>query len=201
MRKLMLPLAAAAVAALGVSAPAAHALTAKGAIKIANAAVKPLKDVLEGQDAAIKRNGTAIANVESAVGTLQAQVKGILDAATNQILPGLTALKDGLTALKDGVQGPNVAGQLGAAGTSLPGAANTATPSALPTGTVYRQIVLAVGGAGAGAPIGARTWIKLPEVAATGYTNNSWVCTSSGATGVFGGAYNAQAACPAGFQS
>lgn len=208
--KLLLP-ALAACAMLAVSAPSSFATSANvnqnkriatvnGAIKGLKKAIGILQNVNAGQT-------SAIGEVDAKIVATQKTVQAIIDNVPT-ILNGLTALKAGLeaagaglTALSAAVQGPSIAGQLGAAGTSAPGAANTATPAALPTGTVYRQIVLAVGGAGAGAPIGARTWLKLPELSATGYTNNSWVCTSSAGTGVFGGGYDGQAACPSGFVS
>lgn len=183
-RKMLLP-ALAACALLAVGAPVASASKAHAskssattfllsAVKNINKKVGALQDLSKG--------------FQAAFGSIHSALDPIV-AAAPQILSGLTALKDGLTQAADGltklsdaVQGPNIAGQLGAAGTDPPGTSNTATPSTLPTGTVYRQIVIATGGALAGAPIGARTYVKLPDVAAVGYSN-TYVCTGAGTSG------------------
>jgi hypothetical protein len=108
----------------------------------------------------------------------EAKLQGILDAAPQII--------DGLQKLKAALESPNVGGQLAAAGTGSPSAADPGNTR--PTGTLYRQIVLSTGGAfGAGAPIGARTWVKMPEVAALGYSNK-YACTSAGLTDTAAGA-------------
>lgn len=203
-RKLLLPLIA--TAALGVTAPVAGAASGSALGKLAGrigkleADAKRAEDINAGQTAAINRNGDRITDSQNAIGSLQAQVKAIIDAATTQIQPALVALKDGLTKLSTAVQGPGIAGQLGAAGTSAPGSANSATPEALPTGTVYRQIVLAnaPGSPANGAPLGIRLWSKMPAVSGV-YSTNEWVCVSSKATGkIGGGALDGQVACPAG---
>jgi hypothetical protein len=106
---------------------------------------------------------------------VEGKVQGILDDLAPTILNGIAALNDAL-------HGPNVAGQLDAAGTAAPGPSNSATPSTLPTGTLYRQTVLSTGGSfGPGAPIGARTWVKMPDTPAIGYSNK-YACTSAGLT-------------------
>jgi hypothetical protein len=161
-------LAVIAVIAVGMLAiPAtSSAASLKGVQTQVNKAAKSLR--------ALKiENNVRFKNVED-------KVDGVL-AVAPQII-------DGLTKLKEALESPGVKGQLSAAGTAAPGAANAATPSDLPTGTLYRQIVLSTGGAfGPGAPIGARTWVKMPDVAALGYSNK-YACTSAGLTDTAAGA-------------
>ena len=188
-RKLLLPLLAVCVTLVaGVPAADASLGSRIGAVagKVAGLqkAIGHIQDTNTGQTAAINRNGDRIADSQKAIGDLQALVRGVIATATDS----LTKLQTGLTDLAAAVQGPNIAGQLGAAGSAAPGAGNAATPSTLPTGTLYRQIVLSTGGAfGAGAPIGARTWVKMPDVVAIGYSNK-YACTSAGATDTATGA-------------
>ena len=184
----------AAFAVIAVTAPAANAVSAKGAIKIVNAAIQPIVDINDGQTAAINRVDDRVTTVVADLTALSNKVDAIVAVAT-----------DSLTKLQAALQSPGVGGQLGAAGTALPGSSNAATPTALPTGTIYRQIVLANGtgpfAAANGAPIGARTWVKMPAVTNI-YSNNTWVCTSAGKTGkVAGGALDSQVDCPAGTSS
>ena len=186
MRKLALPLLA-AFAVLAVAAPAANAVTAKGVIAIVNKAIAPLKDINDGQTAAINRVDDRVTTVVADLTALSNKVDAIVAVAT-----------DSLTKLQAALQGPNVGGQLGAAGSSLPGEKNSATPNSLPTGTVYRQIVLASapGSPADGAPIGARLWVKMPAVTNL-YSNHVWVCIAGrGTATVGGGALDGQAACP-----
>lgn len=191
-RKLLLPLIA--TAALGVTAPVAGAAKGSalgklaGRIGMLEANAERNNDINAGQTAAINTNGDRITDSQNAIGSLQAQVKAIIEAATTQIQPALVALKDGLTKLSTAVQGPGIAGQLGAAGSKLPGksdTSNTATPDALPAGTVYRQIVLATasypgGAVPAGTPIGARTWVKLAPPGTAAPLDNAYSCVGSG---------------------
>lgn len=187
-----------------------------------NHSIKALQDIDLGQTAAINNS---IADAKTLKGTVDAIVAGV-----PAIVDGLTQLKDGLTtvgaglttlanvvqtqigpgltALSTAVQGPGIAGQLGAAGASAPGSSNSATPSTLPTGTVYREIVLssaANGALPAGTPIGVRLWVKMPD--APGLYSNSYTClsgrvnsTASGTAAVTGGAPYASTLtdCPAG---
>ena len=182
-RSFLLP-ALAACAMLAVGAPVASAAKAHSSAK-AHSAASATPFLLK-----------AVKNLQSKVGALEDIAKGYRDAFATihsaldpivagvpQVLAGLVALKDGLTKLSDAVQGPGVAGQLGAAGTAAPGSSNSATPSTLPTGTVYRQIVIATGGNLNTAPIGARTYVRMPDVAALGYSN-TWVCTGAGTSSV-----------------
>jgi hypothetical protein len=192
----MLP-ALAACTMLAVTAPVAPAKTAhvasvksslakvSGTLKALQKGVSLIQDVDKGQTGAINgvdaRVTTVVANLKSLSDTVAAVVATATTALT-QLKDGLTAAGAGLTALSAAVQGPGIAGQLGAAGTAAPGTANTATPATLPTGTMYRQIVLSTAGAfPAGTPIGARTWIRMPDVVSLGYSN-TYVCTSAGAT-------------------
>ena len=202
MRKLALPLMA-ACATLGVVAIPATAgvkLEKKqnksigklaGAVGGVKSAITNLENINLGQTSSVN-------SAHAKVDALSATVTAVVTAATD----ALTKLQAGLTTLAAAVQGPNVAGQLGAAGSALPGAANSATPSALPTGTVYRQVVLiaGTGTAADGAPAGIRMWVKMPEVTTPAlYSNNEWVCVSSkGTAKVASGAFDAQTNCPAG---
>jgi hypothetical protein len=178
MRKLLLPLLAiAALCAFGVST--ASAKTTPRAAQAA-ASAKSLNKTIHGLGLgvayAVNHNKINAGRIDTIVGQLSAVLNGV-----PAIVDGLTQLKAGLTALSAAVQGPTIGGQLGAAGTAAPGSANTATPSTLPTGTVYRQIVLssaAFGPLPAGTPIGARTWVKNPDV--TGLYANSYTCTGAG---------------------
>jgi hypothetical protein len=173
MRKLLLPALASCVL-LAASAPVASAAKAHSSasatsfiltkLKTHSSEIGALQDLATGFKAAFASLNTSVSTILAGVPT---------------IVNGLTALKDGLTTLAAAVQGPGVAGQLGAAGSADPGASNTATPSTLPAGTIYRQIVIATGGALNTAPIGARTYVRMPDVAAVGY-NNTWVCTGAG---------------------
>lgn len=164
--------------------------------------IKNIQDIDLGQTAAINRNVDAQKSLKGTVDAIVAGVPAIIDGLnqlkdgltqistvlSGTVSPALTSLAAGLTDLSTAVQGPDIAGQLGAAGSDAPGDSNAATPAALPTGTVYRQIVLSTGGAfGPGAPIGARTWVKMPDVAAIGYSNK-YACTSAGATDTAAGA-------------
>jgi hypothetical protein len=161
-------LAVIAVIAVGMLAiPAtSSAASLKGVQKQVNRAAKSLRALKADQNVRFDH--------------VEAKVDGVL-AVAPQII-------DGLTQLSDAVQGPGIKGQLSAAGTAAPGSSNSATPSNLPTGTLYRQIVLSTGGAfGPGAPIGARTWVKMPDVAALGYSNK-YACTSAGLTDTAAGA-------------
>lgn len=199
MRKLALPLAVCVVLGAGASpAMAAKSTNIKqnesigklgGALKGVQKAISILSDINAGQTDSVNK---AHAKADSLKATVDAIV-----AVAGSALP---ALEKGLKDLAAAVQGPGVAGQLGAAGTSAPGSSNTATPSTLPTGTVYRQIVLAnaPGSAANGAPLGVRLWSKMPEVAGL-YSNNEWVCVEGRGTGkVGGGALDSQVACPSG---
>lgn len=184
-RKLLLP-ALAACSLLAISAPAANAITAKGVIGIVNKAIAPIKDINAGQTKAINDVDTRVTTVVANLTALSDKVDVIVKVATDSLLK-----------LQAALQGPTVGGQLAAAGSALPGSANSATPTALPTGTVYRQIVLQSGGPADGAPIGARTWVKMPAVTNI-YSDNTWVCTSGrGTNRVAGGAFDGNAACPA----
>lgn len=219
MRKLALP-ALAACALLAASAPVATASSASasttseatvkklkrvaGAVKALKQAVNIMEDVNAGQTGSISGVDGRVTTVAGNLGALDAKVTSVIAAATDalsKLESGLLQLKAGLETLAAAVQGPKVAGQLGAAGTAAPGSGNSATPSNLPTGTVYRQIVL-ISGVGAsppdGAPAGARMWVKMPAVTGL-YSNNTWVCMSSKGTGVIaGGSFDAQTNCPAG---
>ncbi|MFL5843661.1 MAG: hypothetical protein ACJ762_03140 [Solirubrobacteraceae bacterium] len=191
MRKLTLPLLA-AVAMFAVSAPVASAKPVKahtsaslgsklsqvsGALKGLQKALNQMKDINSGQTGAINGVDNRVTAVVAGLDSLGKKVDAIVAVATDS----LTKLQAGLVSLAAAVQGAGVAGQLGAAGTAAPGAANTATPAALPTGTVYRQIVLSSASLGplpAGTPVGARTYVKNPDVA--GLYSNSWTCVGAG---------------------
>lgn len=203
-RKMLLP-ALAACALLAVGAPVASASKAHAskssattfllsAVKNINKKVGALQDLSKG--------------FQAAFGSIHSALDPIV-AAAPQILSGLTALKDGLTQAADGltklsdaVQGPNIAGQLGAVGTANPGSSNTATPSALPTGTMYRQIVLSTaanGGLPSGTPVGIRLWVKMPDVA--NLYSNSWSCTAAHVNGTAAGAAALSGGNPSGFDA
>jgi hypothetical protein len=165
MRKLMLPLLA-VCCVFAVSAPAAHSATlsqklskVSGALKGLQKAVGQMKDINDGQTSSINGVDTRVTTVVANLTSLSSKVDAIVAVATDS----LTKLQAGLTTLAAAVQGPGIAGQLGAAGTAAPGTGNAATPSTLPTGTVYRQIVLGPGGLSQ-VPVGARTWVKMPDV-------------------------------------
>lgn len=188
MRKLALPLLA-VFAVLAVSAPAAQAITAKGVIAIVNKALAPIKDVNAGQTKAITDVDTRVDTVVKNLAALSSKLDAILAVATDS----LTKLQAGLvsvaqqTAAAAGTGDPNSTGTKTAETATVPGV-KTET---LPGGTLYRQIVLSTGARApvpAGAPIGARTWVKMPDVAALSYSN-TWVCTSAGTspTGLFAG--------------
>jgi hypothetical protein len=213
MRKLALP-ALAACALLAAGAPAVQAKPAKahaaaslgsklskvsGALKGLQKAVSLMGDVNDGQTGAINGVDERVTTVVANLSGLDAKVTAVITASTaalTKLQDAALALKAGLETLGAAVQGPGVAGQLGAVGTVNPGANNDATPTTLPTGTVYRQIVLSTaanGGLPAGTPIGVRLWIKMPNV--TGLYSNAYTClsgrvnsTASGAAAQSGGA-------------
>lgn len=196
MRKLALPLLA-VFAVLAVSAPAAHAITAKGVIAIVNKALQPIKDVNAGQTKAINDVDTRVDTVVGNLRGLSSKVDAIVAAATDS----LTKLQAGLisvaqqTAAAAGTGDPNSTGTKTAETSSVPGV-KTET---LPGGTLYRQIVLAQNQRGPvppGAPIGVRTWVKMPDVAALGYSN-TWLCTGA-ATSQTGQAATYNVACTGG---
>lgn len=186
-RKLSLPLLVVGMM-LMAAAPASAGIgkrvgTLAGKIGALQSDLQNLRDTSDGQTAAINRNGDRITESQTAIGNLQALVKGVITTAT----ASLTALEKGLTDLAAAVKGPTVGGQLAAAGSKLPGKAdgtNTATPDALPAGTVYRQIVVATasypGGVPAGTPIGARTWVKLAPPATAAPLDNAYSCVGAG---------------------
>jgi hypothetical protein len=191
MRKLALPLLA-ACAVFAVSVPAASAAPlgkklsqVSGALKGLQKAVGLMDDINKGQTGAINGVDTRVTTVVANLTSLNNKVDSVVTVATS----ALTALQKGLTDLAAAVQGPGVAGQLGAAGSKLPGKAdgtNTATPDSLPGGTVYRQIVLANasyppgGTVPVGTPIGARTWVKLAPPGTAAPLDNAYSCTSAG---------------------
>jgi len=215
MKKLLL-LCTAVCALLVVAVPAASADPATASSKAHSAAGKTLSaSALSSQvrktNASIKGIGKAIAfftGQNNARKTENASTAATIAAIVPVVTKALTDLQSGLLALKDGlekagkgltdlsaaVQGPNIAGQLGAAGTAAPGAANTATPDTLPAGTVYRQIVIsgaALGPIPAGSPVGARTWVKTVPPGTAAPATNTWSCTGAGGNtqlGVPGGA-------------
>jgi hypothetical protein len=191
MRKLALP-ALVACALLAASAPVAtakpvtaHAAASlgsklskvSGALKGLAKAVSQMKDVNTGQTAAINGVDTRVTTVVANLTSLSNKVDAVVTVAT----ASLTKLQDALTS-------PGIGGQLGAAGSKLPGkqdATNTATPDTLPAGTVYRQIVVATAtypgnGIPAGTPVGARTWVKLAPPATAAPLDNAYTCTSAG---------------------
>ena len=184
--------------------------------------IKALQDIDLGQTAAINQSIADHTTLKGTVDAIVAGVPAIIDGLT-QLKDGLTTvgaglttlagvvqntIGPGLTALSTAVQGPGIAGQLGAAGASVPGSSNTATPSTLPTGTVYREIVLSSAANGvlpAGTPIGVRLWVKMPD--APGLYSNAYTClsgrvnsTASGTAAATGGAAYASALtdCPPG---
>lgn len=232
MRKLTLPLMA-VCALFAISAPSAVAAEStnvkqykqigkvRSAVKGLKAAIKVIQDIDKGQTDTVNLNqgklDTVSGTVNSILEGVPAIVNGLqaLKAGLESAGAGLVALKAGLesagaglTALSAAVQGPGIAGQLGAAGSAAPGAGNAATPSTLPVGTLYRQIILssvANGALPAGTPIGARTWVKMPD--APGLYSNSYTCTagringtaSGTAAGTGGAPYASSLAdCPAG---
>jgi hypothetical protein len=190
MRKLTLP-ALAACALLAASAPVATAKPVKahaaslgsklsqvsGALKGVQKAVNQIKDVNSGQTAAINGVDGRVTTVVANLTSLSNKVDAIVAVATDS----LTKLQAGLVSL---AQGTAAAAGSGDPNNSATTTTATSTVPAVPTsslsaGTLYRQIVLATGGALNTAPIGARTWVRMPDVAAVGYSN-TWVCTSAG---------------------
>jgi hypothetical protein len=188
MRKLALPLLA-ACAVFAVSVPAASAAPlgkklsqVSGALKGLQKAVGLMDDINKGQTGSIHDVDTRVTTVVGNLTSLNNKVDAVVAVATD----ALTKLQAGLTGLAQSTAA--------AAGSGDPNSATTTTTetssipavktSTLATGTLYRQIVLSTGARGpvpVGAPIGARTWIKMPDVAALSYSN-TWVCTSAGQT-------------------
>lgn len=157
----------------------------RSAVKGLKAAIKVIQDIDKGQTDTVNLNQGKLDAVSGTVNSILEGVPAIvnglqaLKTGLEAAGAGLVQLKAGLETLAAAVQGPGVAGQLGAAGTAAPGDGNSATPSALPTGTVYRQIVLGGVSVG-GAPLGARTWVKMPDV--NSLYSNDWACTGAGTT-------------------
>lgn len=192
MRKLTLP-ALAACALLAASAPVATAKPVKahaaslgsklsqvsGALKGVQKAVNQIKDVNSGQTAAINgvdgRVTTVVANLTSLSNKVDAIVAVATDSLT-KLQAGLVSLSQA-TAAAAGTGDPNSSSTTTGATSSVPAVAT----STLSAGTLYRQLVLGPG-ALAALPVGARTWVKMPDVtnAALGGTvySNSWVCVA-----------------------
>jgi hypothetical protein len=159
-------------------------------LRHANAYIKSLVAAVNGER-------TKSAGQDAQLGTIFNNVLPAATAALTQLGDGLLALKAGLeqagaglTQLSAAVQGPNIGGQLGAAGSAAPGTGNAATPTSLPTGTVYRRIIvfdatdlgLPTSHALHGAPLGVQTWVKMPDVASLSLAN-TYGCTGFGAAG------------------
>src|SRR4051794_7168711 len=237
-RKLMLP-ALAACALLAVSAPVTTAkpptaraafISLKGVLGIVTKALKPIQDINSGQTAAIHRVDTRVDTVVAGLKTINETAVSLAAAFT----ASLTQLVQ-FTTLPAGTANPNTAGVKTASTSSVP----AVLLSTLSPGTVYRQLVtlpdsatwpvpfdaaqaatvtaLTAGGFPTTLPLGARTWVKMPDVnnAALGgdFYKNTWACTSGGVsapakallvsklTGSFGAAgaatvANAIPACP-----
>jgi hypothetical protein len=204
----MLPALAACVL-LAVSAPVttakpvkAHAasVSLKGVIGIVNKALQPLRDINVGQTAAI--HGVDV-RVDTVVGNLQ-KLSDRADALVTGFTASLLQLVQ-FTTLPTGTANPNTDGAKTASTSSAP----AALLSSLGPGTVYRQLVtlpssatwpapfdasqaavtaaLTAGGFPTTLPLGARTWVKMPDVnnAALGgdFYKNTWTCTSGGVSG------------------